>query len=50
MKTVSEFAADLARIIPVGAAEGIGVVELVAAITDVLRGDSERESFADGFR
>ena len=49
METVANFSADLARIVPVGSAESIGVIQQITAIRDVLGGKSDGKTLADGF-
>lgn len=49
MEAVAEAAGNFARVVPVGSAEGVGAVDLVARIGDVLRGEIYGEVFAEGF-
>src|SRR6266853_1498 len=49
METVANFSANLARIVPVCAAKGIGVIQEVASVRDVLGGESHGKTLADGF-
>src|SRR5712692_2699469 len=49
METVANFSADLARIVPVGSAESIGVIQQITAIRDVVGGKSDGKTLADGF-
>ncbi len=49
METVANFSTDLARIVPVCSTEGVGVVQEIAAIRDVLGGKSDGQTLADGF-
>src|ERR1700751_3290892 len=49
MKAVANFSADLTRVVPVCAAESIGVVQQVASVRDVLGGESHCQAFAGGF-
>jgi len=39
-KAIADFSADLARVVPMRSAEGVGVVQQVAAISDILRCDT----------
>src|SRR5256885_1499892 len=49
MKAVADAAGNLARIVPVRSAERIGIVDLVARIAEILRGEIHIEVFAEGF-
>src|SRR5438045_6319429 len=49
MKAIADPAGNLARIIPVRSAERIGIVDLVARIAEILRGEIHIEVFAERF-
>src|SRR5260370_42669139 len=49
MEAVANFSAHLARVVPVCAAESIGVVQQVASVGDVLSGEAHGQMFSDGF-
>lgn len=49
MKAVADAAGNFAQIIPVRSAESIGIVELIARISNVLRGEIYAELFAKRF-
>src|SRR5262249_15087448 len=46
VEAVADLAGELAGIVPVRAAKAVGVVEEIARIVQILRGESDRESFA----
>src|SRR6266571_2827732 len=48
VETVAEFAGELAGITPMRAAEGVGIIEQVARVGDVLRREDQVQAFADG--
>ncbi len=48
-KPVFDLRIDLARQVPVRAAEGVALIELVAAVGKVQRGDSHRPVLAERF-
>ena len=49
METVADLSTDLTRIIPVGSAKCIRVIQKVSSIADILRCEGDGEAFADGF-
>src|SRR5262250_110268 len=49
VEAVADLAGELAGIVPVGAAKGVGVVEQVARIAEILRGEAYREALAERF-
>src|SRR5256885_14879879 len=49
MKAIADAAGNLARIVPVRSAERIGIVDLVARIAEILRGEIHIEVFAERF-
>src|SRR5579871_238888 len=49
VETIANAAGKFARVIPVGSAEGIGIVDLIAGIGDILRGETDRQFLAKRF-
>src|SRR5882724_2296644 len=49
METVAKLSSELPGIIPVRSAKGVGVIEEIARIADVLRGERDSETLAEGF-
>ena len=50
METVAKLSSELTRVVPVRSAKRIRVVEQVARIVQVLRGEAYGEALAEGFR
>src|SRR5258705_755441 len=48
MESVANLSTDLPRIVPMRSAEGVGIVQKVAAVRNVLRCEADRESLANG--
>src|SRR6266566_9441364 len=49
VETVAEFAGELAGITPMRAAEGVGIIEQVARVRDVLRREDQAQPFGELF-